>query len=67
MARQAKREEKAKKKEEEKINVNTNTVVQVDSKAKRDKLDEAVRKILLFKDMKQTETKGDQDPSIKLN
>lgn len=66
-ARLARREERAKRKEAEKINVNTNTVVQVDSKAKRDKLDEAVRKILLFKDMKQTETKGDLDPSVKLN
>ena len=35
----------------EKINVNTNTKIETESKAKRDRLDEAVRKILLYKDM----------------
>ena len=47
--------------------MNTNTIVQTDSKKKRDKLDEAVRKILLFKDMKASDTKGDMDPAVKLN
>ena len=51
----------------EKINVDTNTQVQLDSKQKRNKLDEAVRKILLFKDMKASEFKGDLDSSIKHN
>ena len=52
---------------DEKIDVNTNTKVQMDSKAKRNKLDEAVRKILLYKDMKASDVKGDMDSNVKLN
>ena len=49
------------------MKINTDTQVQTDSKAKRAKLDDAVRKILMFKDMRQTDTKGDMDPNVKLN
>ena len=37
---------------DEEIKVNTDTKVQVESHSKRIKMEEAVRKILLFKDMK---------------
>ena len=65
--RRAKKEARQKKKEAEKIDIDTNTQVQTDSKAKRNKLDEAVRKILLFKDMKASDIKGDIDAGVKLN
>ena len=52
---------------DEQVNVNTATKVQTDSKLKRSKLDEAVKKILLFKDMKTSTNKGDLDPNVKVN
>ena len=63
--RQKKREQK--EKEDKMAKINTNTEVMQDSKAKRAKIDDAVRKILLFKDMRATDNKGDQDPDMKLN
>ena len=45
------RKEKIAEMKKEKINVKTNTKIETESKAKRDRLDEAVRKILLYKDM----------------
>ena len=62
----AKKEQIAQMKKE-KINVNTNTKIETESKAKRDRLDEAVRKVLLYKDMQKTENQGDMDPSVKMN
>ena len=53
--------------EDECIAVNTETKVWNEPFGRRKKMDDAVRRILLFKDMKQTEHKGEIDATTKLN